>query len=215
MTGRPCRDVAAGTGPVSRSLRVGRRPAILSLLFLLLPGVIPGHASAGEGGIPSRWGILSGYGSTHPGLGDTSQEVRVVDVVLRHRTTVKQTGRGWYRGSHDLILELPVSLLVEPEGRPPIFGLNFLACWTLRSWDMVWPHLFGGGGPVYTEAGIAEMSTRWNGNYQAGCGVRFFPERTCQPVLEYRFHHISNGGREKPNDPLNSSKVLVGMEYRF
>jgi len=215
MRKNPERTETGATNTVLARRHVKRRVAGLSVLLLLFLGGPSFWARAEEGQERRRWGILTGYGTTHPGLGATSQKVRTVDLVVRYRSTLKETGQGWYRGSHDLIVELPVSLLVEPDGRPPILGLNFLACWTLRSSEAVRPYIFVGGGPVYTEADIAEMSTRWNGNHQAGCGVRLFPKRCWAWVLEYRFHHISNGGRKEPNDPLNSSKGLIGMEYRF
>jgi hypothetical protein len=28
-----------------------------------------------------------------------------------------------------------------------------------------------------------------------------------------RYHHISNGGNEEPNDPLNSVKALFGITF--
>jgi hypothetical protein len=29
--------------------------------------------------------------------------------------------------------------------------------------------------------------------------------------LEYRYHHVSNANTAAPNEPLNSSKILVGI----
>jgi lipid A 3-O-deacylase len=212
----PLQTTAPGVAGAFRFRGCGTRLVVwLSLVMLLVPGVSDLSAATDEGPGMRRLGFLTGYGETHPGLGDTSQKVRTVDLMLRYRTTLKETGQGWYRGIHDLIVELPVSWLLEPEDRPPILGINFLACWTLRCSDVVWPSILLGGGPIYTEAEIPGMSTRWNGNYQAGCGVLLFPTRRWTWVLEYRFHHISNGGRKEPNDPLNSSKGLVGLEYRF
>jgi len=32
-------------------------------------------------------------------------------------------------------------------------------------------------------------------------------------LLEMHYHHISNGGSEEPNNPLNSCKLLVGITF--
>jgi hypothetical protein len=29
--------------------------------------------------------------------------------------------------------------------------------------------------------------------------------------LEYRYHHVSNADTAEPNEPLNSSKLLIGV----
>ncbi len=157
---------------------------------------------------PAEWSLLTGYGETHVGLGDTSQRVRSWDVIVRRRIIRKHTGRNGYRGSHDFLAEAAVSHLLEPSGRQPVYALNFLACWTLKRWDHSHPRIFVGGGPVYTEAKIDGMGSRINGNYQAGAGISFFPNHRFSSGLEYRFHHISNGGLDAVNDSLNSSKIL-------
>jgi len=187
------------------------RTAALSLWLLLSAGA--GVAAAQDRpDVPApEWWLLTGYGETHPGYGETSQLVRTADVLLRYRHPIRRTGREGYRGTHDLLMEAAYSHLLEPEDRAPILALNLLACWTLQRWDGARPYVFVGGGPVYTEAGIDEMGARVNGNYQAGLGLAFRAGRHFTGCFEYRFHHISNAGRKDPNDPLNSSKVLVGI----
>lgn len=193
----------------------GRAFSIGTLCLLWVTAVLSRADNETREKQQARWGILSGYSTTHVGVGSTQEKVSAWDFVFRRRSVLKTTGKGWYRGSHDLLLEIPVSLLLEPDGRPPIIALNLLACWTWHCRPTGYPYIFAGGGPVYKAADIPGMSTRWNGNYQAGCGVKFNPESACSWIIEYRFHHISNGGRSEPNDALNSSKVLAGMEWRF
>ncbi len=183
------------------------------LLIICNAGVTAGDARLlhASGTFTPEWSLLTGYGATHPGFGTTSQDVRTWDVILQRRATRKTTGSGGYRGSHEFLAEAAISHLLRPTHQPPIFALNFLSCWTLRRWDSLHPYIFVGGGPVYTEADIEEMGARLNGNYQAGLGLTFAFGRHCKAHIEYRFHHISNGGRKDPNDPLNSSKVLAGI----
>ncbi|MDZ4199147.1 MAG: acyloxyacyl hydrolase, partial [Kiritimatiellia bacterium] len=163
----------------------------------------------------AEWSWLTGYGATHTGYGETSQDVRTWDLILRRRLIRKPTGRGTYSGSHDFLIEGAISHLLKPADRAPIFAVNFLASWSLTRWKRVRPYLFIGGGPVYTEAGIDEMGAHVNGNYQAGLGLAWKRQGQTLGVIEYRFHHISNGGRKEPNDPLNSSKVLLGLRLAF
>jgi hypothetical protein len=33
--------------------------------------------------------------------------------------------------------------------------------------------------------------------------------------IEARYHHVSNGGIKKPNEPLNSHKILFGFNIRY
>ena len=63
------------------------------------------------------------------------------------------------------------------------------------------------------DADIQGVGTELNGNYQFGIGLRLPYTDENDFVAEYRFHHISNGGREDPNDPLNSSKLLFGITF--
>jgi hypothetical protein len=32
-------------------------------------------------------------------------------------------------------------------------------------------------------------------------------------MAEYRYHHVSNAGTAEPNEPLNSSKCLIGVTF--
>ncbi len=173
-------------------------------VFILL---LAGCATGAE---DKSWMFLSGYGTTYPGWGGTKEHVETVDVVLRHSRKLKNTGKGWYRGSHNFLIELPVHFVTNPD-TSPMFAMNFLSSWTLEVWDRFQPYCFVGGGPVYTEAGIPGMGSKINGNYQAGCGVYFKADSGPVLVLEYRYHHISNLGTAEPNDPLNSSKYMLGV----
>jgi hypothetical protein len=41
--------------------------------------------------------------------------------------------------------------------------------------------------------------------------VQYFIEKDMALSLEYRYHHVSNAGTARPNEPLNSSKILLGV----
>ncbi len=159
------------------------------------------------------WEILAGYGQSIPGWGNTTQRVETIDLVPRYNHLVfGDLGSGWYRGFHSILLELPVHFVLTPETSAMI-GMNFLACYTFTAHDQLRPYLFGGGGPVYSFADIPGMGAELNGNYQFGLGLKYPLDLNRDMLVEFRFHHISNGGSEEPNDPLNSCKLLVGITF--
>ncbi len=160
----------------------------------------------------SSWSVLGGYGATHVGMGLTREHVETGDIVLRYeRVLVDDMGASWYKGRHDLLVELPASFLAADV--PPMIAVNFLASYFFSSFDEYEPYIFLGGGPVYIAADIPGMGSRLNGNYQTGMGVAFKTDKDYHLIVEYRFHHISNAGAASPNVPLNSSKLLVGITF--
>ena len=161
----------------------------------------------------SSWSILGGYGISHKGLGKTKQQVQVMDLILQYdHLLVNDLGSSWYKGYHSLFLELPFTLVVDPDVSPMV-GVNILGAVTFDSSNAVQPYFFGGGGILYTNADIPGLGSEVNGNWQFGGGLQFRLDSGEWLKIEYRFHHISNTGVKDPNDPLNSSKLLVGMTF--
>jgi len=182
----------------------------------LLAGIVlfPPQSDASDAPVlPSqKWAVLAGYGTSHPGWGETETRVETVDLVGRYSTTiVEDIGSSWYRGFHSLFVELPVHFLVD-YGDSAMVGINFLASYTFTSSSYL-PYIFAGGGPVYIAADIPGMGSDWNGNYQMGAGVSFALSTKNRLFVEARYHHISNGNTSEPNEPLNSTKLLVGVSF--
>jgi hypothetical protein len=111
------------------------------------------------------------------------------------------------------MIELPLHLLHSPS-EPPMFGVTFNSCWTFLAHPRYRPYLFVGGGPLYTHAEIPGTSSKVKGSYQVGAGLKLDLE-SASLNLEFRFHHVSNGGIDEPNDPLNSGKFLLGFRLPF
>ncbi len=187
--------------------------ALCSCLFLV-SSPAPLVAAEEELQDPSSpWTLLAGYGFSHTRLGNTSKWVETVDLVGRYEFDGGEgLGRSWYQGRYIMLLELPLHFVVDP-GANPMVGVNFLASYRLTSLGELQPYGFAGGGPLYSGSKIDGMGSHWNGNWQFGVGLRLPLISGHDLRLEYRFHHISNGGRSEPNDPLNSSKLLVGMSF--
>lgn len=164
--------------------------------------------------IATNWQLLIGQGESHPGWGDTRERVETRDLILRQeRPEQRVRGEGWYRNRRSIQIELPLHLLTRPN-EAPMFGVYFNSCWTFLAGNTTQPYLLVGGGPLYSNAQIPGTSSKLKGSYQAGAGLKF-NLNDLQLALEYRYHHVSNGGIEEPNDPLNSSKLLLGIRLPF
>ncbi len=199
--------------PVWKKISVGRHTTFL--FFLLLSSSFRPDTSDAAFIDTSKdsWGVLGGYGQSFPGWGQTSQRVKTIDLVPRYNHLIfDDIGSGWYRGFHSILLEVPLHLVISPDVSSMI-GMNFLACYTFTAAQEMRPYLFGGGGPVYSFADIPGMGDDLNGNYQFGIGLEYATSQSHNVLLELRYHHISNGGSEEPNDPLNSAKLLIGVTF--
>ncbi len=186
---------------------------LLGILFAFNPWQGPEAKAELFDTSKDNWAIIGGYGQSVPGWGETSQRVETLDVIPRYNHIIfDDIGSGWYRGFHSILLELPFSLVVNPDDSAMI-GFNFLAAYTFTAANHWYPYLFGGGGPVYNFADIQGMGADVNGNYQFGLGLKYDWTLKNNMLFELRYHHISNGGSEEPNDPLNSWKILMGITF--
>lgn len=195
--------------------RFGISTLLISLLFLLNPLVIPAAESTSLNNENQKdfWSLYGGYGVSHKNLGKTKVEAHVLDLIPRYeRVLLDNMGSSWYQGEHSLFVELPFTMVVDPVVAPMI-GINIMGAWTFTSNKEVRPYMFGGGGILYTSADILGLGSEVNGNWQFGGGLRFKLESGNWMNVEYRFHHISNTGVKDPNDPLNSSKILIGVTF--
>jgi hypothetical protein len=163
-----------------------------------------------ESATQPEWFLLAGSGESHPGWGDTMERVKTHDLILRYRLPQDQTkGRDWYLNRRSVLIEGAYHHLRTPD-EPPMLGIYVQSCWTFEINKSLKPYLFVGGGGVYTQAEIPGTSSRLKGSYQMGGGMRFNLSKATI-VFEYRYHHLSNGGIKEPNDPLNSGKLLFGL----
>ncbi len=159
----------------------------------------------------SEYSFLTGYGITHRGFGDTRTQVQTFDAILRYgRFLSGELGEGWYRFRHELLLELPRHVALDQSGRIMTGGyaLGYFKFTAPREFT---PYVFAGGGVLYVDTGLPTMGSRLDFSYQAGTGIQYFIAKDTALNLEYRYHHVSNANTATPNEPLNSSKILVGI----
>ena len=184
----------------------------LAALCLLLPR--PGSAETAPVRATGEQALLAGYGITHRGFGATRTQVQTFDTILRYgRFLSDEAGRGrWFQGRHELFLELPLHLAVDHDGRT-MTGGYILGSWkfTGLAEHRLLPYVFAGGGIVFNDLGLVTQGTRLNFSYQGGTGLQYLVRPGLALTAEYRYHHVSNAGTAEPNEPLNSSKFLLGI----
>jgi len=180
-------------------------------LFLLLP--FPLFAQGDYLNAKNEWGLLGGYGASHPGWGETRTRVETIDLTYRYGYFLSgETGKSWYLGRPELLIEVPFSSVQSPKNGQTI-GVNFLISRNFTSSKKIVPYVFAGLGLVYTNLDISDLGSELNGNYQIGTGLRFFVSDKVSFDLNCRFHHLSNGSTAEPNIPLNSVKILFGVSF--
>jgi hypothetical protein len=69
------------------------------------------------------------------------------------------------------------------------------------------------GSLLFTTAPVPARTTTFNFMDQAGFGVRFEESRGRAWLMGYRFQHISNAGRVKPNPGANFNLVYLGLSF--
>jgi len=190
----------------------------LQLFFIVFIASSPGFAGDGlddpEKFPGNSWHLLVGAGSSQPGWGGTREKVKTTDIILRQkRPQTKTRGESWYLNRKSVLVEIPLTYLREPD-EPGMIGFTMNVNWTFIANQQLQPFILIGGGPVYTKAEIPGTSSRLKGSYQLGAGLDYRLGKVGMS-LEWRYHHLSNGGFEDPNDPLNSSMFLLGFKLPF
>jgi len=184
---------------------------LLALALNLPPSRVEAADNAFFREASREYTFLTGYGITHRGFGATRSQVQTFDSIFRYgHFLADEQGAGWYRGRHELLLELPLHLAVDRDDRL-MTGGYILGSWKFTARRDLIPYLFAGGGILYVDLGLPSMGSRLDFSYQGGAGIQYFLGRKTAFSLEYRYHHVSNANTAAPNEPLNASKILLGL----
>lgn len=130
------------------------------------------------------------------------------------RVMTGRLGRGPLAGSFELLLEVtPLMVVRQPERTPGLavsplhLRWNFAPARSLRAFGEV------SGGLLYTSRPVPARTTSFNFIDQAGFGLRFEHRARRAFLLGYRFQHISNGGRVRPNPGANFNLLYAGVAF--
>ncbi len=191
------------------------RPIALltGLLIILSPVASQAEETTSVSTASREYTLLAGYGISIPGLGDTQTQVQTIDAIGRFGYFLSdEMGKGWYQGRHELLVELPLHLAVDPQTRV-MTGGYLLGSWKFTGLKerLLYPYLFAGGGVLYVDLGLPTMGSRLDFSYQGGAGIQYLVRNNLALTAECRYHHISNAGTASPNEPLNSIKILFGI----
>ena len=190
--------------------------SILAIMACLLAmaGSACGEETTTVATTNGEFAFLTGYGITHRNFGATRTQVQTWDAIARYGHFLSdEMGKGhWYQGRHELLVELPYHMAVDHDARS-MAGGYLLGSWKFTGMDRLAPYVFAGGGILYVDLGLPTMGSRLDFSYQGGIGLQYFIRQDIALMAEYRYHHISNAGTASPNEPLNSSKVLIGMSF--
>ena len=124
-------------------------------------------------------------------------------------------GQPLLRGNLEILIE-PTYIHVDASTQNvDLYGLAGYFRWLFTGNGTVRPYLEAGGGAVYGQTRLRETTCDYNFLLVPGAGLEMFFTENAAVRLGYRFQHVSNGGRCTPNLGLNSSLVLVGLDYYF
>jgi len=195
-----------------------RRPVLLFIAALLLRPLSAPAEPISVINADHEWSLLAGYGITHKGFGATRTQVQTADGIVRFGKFLSaEVARGTVvQGRHELLLELPLHLTVDPQIRTMTGGYIF-GSWKFTSLaaSSIYPYALLGGGILFNDLGLETQGTRLNYTYQGGLGTQYLLRPDLAVQGEWRYHHISNAGTADPNEPLNSSKFLFGVAKFF
>lgn len=201
--------------------------------ILLLAGVVPAV-------LPAQ--VFADQAAPTPGSGDgaplrkgTVEAGAIVGTTLpitlfrahkdRHLTTgtfqigrvmTNQRGSGPLAGSFEFLLEVaPLILLQQPQRTFGVAASPLHMRWNFAPMGSGPLHLFAeaSGGIFLTNNAVPLGTTQFNFIDQAGFGLRIGGHPSRMWLVGYRFQHISNGGRVKPNPGVNLNFVYAGVSF--
>jgi lipid A 3-O-deacylase len=117
-------------------------------------------------------------------------------------------------GNFEFLLEITPFLLLQQPART--FGLTISPLhmrWNFASARRARVFAEASGGIIYTGQPVPARTTTFNFIDQAGFGVRIADTARRAWLVGYRFQHISNAGRVKPNPGANFNLVYGGVTF--
>jgi len=192
---------------------------VLALFFL---GVISLPASGQSASPPAASMLFEKSTVEISVLGGTSLPIALFRANPDHNLTMVsfQIGRVMTGGANGNNLQLILDATPFFQVRQP----DTVRGWSVSPLFIRWnfppagdhgPRIFAelGGGLLFTSQPVPVRTTTFNFIDQAGFGVRIETGARRALLFGYRFQHISNGGRVKPNPGANFNFVYAGLSF--
>jgi lipid A 3-O-deacylase len=77
------------------------------------------------------------------------------------------------------------------------------------------PFIDGGAGLTLTDIRKPDLSTDFEFNVQAGIGAQWFFNPHIAASLQGRWLHLSNAGLDSPNQGVNTTMFLLGLNWFY
>ena len=122
-------------------------------------------------------------------------------------------GPGFLRGRLTMNIELIPLLVLSQESTTYAAGVTFMGRHYLRAVGRVRPFITLGIGMLISRDEIPLDVANLNFTPQAGAGIALSDGVRRLYSIEYRFHHLSNGGRVDPNPGINSSLIQFAVTF--
>ena len=121
-------------------------------------------------------------------------------------------------GKGSLELFVDVTPFVQVRQPDPVRGWSvspLFIRWNFPPMGRRGPRIFGevSGSLLFTNHPVPVRTTTFNFRDEAGFGIRLEGSRRQALLIGYRFQHISNAGRVKPNPGANFNFVYVGVSF--
>ncbi len=132
------------------------------------------------------------------------------------RVMTNRLGRGPLAGHFEFLLEItPLLILRQPLPTQGAAASPLHMRWNFAQYSKsrLRPFAEASGGIVYTNHAVPLGTTSFNFIDQAGFGLRFETGANRAWLAGYRFQHISNAGRVKPNPGANFNFAYVGVSF--
>jgi len=130
------------------------------------------------------------------------------------RVMTDEIGDAPLGGNFEFLLEITPFLVLEQPTHT--FGLTVSPLhmrWNFASTGRARAFAEASGGIIYTGQPVPVRTTTFNFIDQAGFGVRIADSARRAWLVGYRFQHISNAGRVKPNPGANFNLVYAGVTF--
>lgn len=111
-----------------------------------------------------------------------------------------------------LLLEPNVGYFLLP-GPAFLGGINIMFRTHLWTRGRLLPFVGWGGGVLYTD--FDGLDSKFDFTLLAATGADYFLSRHMSLQVEYRLHHISNGGIRLPNVGINSNFGSIGFSWYY
>ena len=189
----------------------------LVLSSLVLVAARPAFAQSGDDPMPFQKGTIE-----ISVIGGSSLPTSLFRANGDHRLTMASLSIGRImagsagKGSLELLVDITPFIQVRQPDSVRGWSLSPLFVrWNFPAIGARGPRIFGEvtGSLLFTNAPVPVRTTTFNFRDEAGFGVRFEESRGRAWLVGYRFQHISNAGRVKPNPGANFNFVYFGVSF--